>query len=119
MPLNNLRAIARKGRRTFNQSRAKVLRRFGLLKGDWNAKLPEELQFWDWALKDGGRNWDPGEWRHCTNPNLDLQEELKALIPAPPGSTVRILDVGSGPLTRVGKRWVDRTIEIVPTDPLA
>jgi SAM-dependent methyltransferase len=97
----------------------KLLRRLGFLKRDWNAALPEEIQFWEWALKDDGRNWHPDEWRNCTNPNLDLQEELRQLIPAPPGARVRILDVGSGPLTRVGKQWPGRDLEIVPTDPLA
>jgi len=91
----------------------------GLLKGDWQNDLQAELQFWDWALKNQGRNWDQGEWRNCTNPNLELQAELKALIPSEHGSSIRILDVGSGPLTRVGKVWAGRTVEIVPTDPLA
>src|SRR5262249_23151674 len=50
---------------------------------------------------------------------LELQPELKELIPAPPGTIVRILDVGSGPFTHVGKRWPDRKVEIVPVDPLA
>ena len=111
--------MARTTRRTLFRTRAKVLRRLGFLKRDWDDSLPEELQFWDWALKDGGRNWDQGEWRNCTNPDLELQEDLKPLIPSPAGATVRILDVGSGPLTRVGKRWAGRTIEIVPADPLA
>jgi SAM-dependent methyltransferase len=78
-----------------------------------------ELQFWDWALKNNGQNWDQEEWSRCIDPNLELQDELKALIPAAPGTTVRILDVGCGPLTKVGKRWAGRTIEIFPTDPLA
>jgi SAM-dependent methyltransferase len=101
------------------QSRASLLRKLGLLAGDWKSSLPKELQFWDDALKDDGRYWDQDEWRNCTNPDLELQEDLKSLIPAPAGSVVRILDVGSGPLTRVGKRWEGRQIEIVPTDPLA
>jgi len=32
---------------------------------------------------------------------------------------VRVLDVGAGPLTVVGKKWAGRKIEIVAVDPLA
>jgi SAM-dependent methyltransferase len=117
--MNTLRAVARKGRRFLADSRTKILRRMGLLKGDWTKGLSTELQFWEWALKDGGRNWEQNEWRNATNPNFELQDELKQLIPAPPGAVVRILDVGSGPLTRVGKCWPERTVQIVPADPLA
>ncbi len=117
--MKHLRALAKEGRRILRQSRAGMLRRLGLLNSDWNASLPAELQFWDWALKDGARNWDQGEWKNCSNPELELQSELKALIPAPSGATIRILDVGSGPLTRVGKKWADRQVQVVPVDPLA
>jgi len=117
--MNNPKALAKKGWHLLRRARIRVLRRLGLLKGDWNAGLPKELQFWDWALANGGRNWDPGEWRNATNPNFELQAELKELIPAPAGAVVRVLDVGSGPLTRVGKKWPGREVQIVPADPLA
>jgi SAM-dependent methyltransferase len=117
--MKKLKALAKQGRKKFRESRAKILRRLGFLNSDWDQNLPAELQFWDWALKDGARNWDQGEWRNCSDPNLELQPELKALIPAPVGAVVRILDVGSGPLTRVGKRWDGRDIQVVPVDPLA
>lgn len=38
---------------------------------------------------------------------------------AAPGAEVRILDVGAGPLTSVGKRWPGRTVTITPVDALA
>src|SRR5258708_27206276 len=101
--ITSVREYARQARRVLRRSRKKVLRRLGLLKGDWQSGLSDELKFWEWSLKDDGRNWDPGEWRNAMDPNLDLQEELKELIPAGPGSVIRILDVGSGPLTRVGE----------------
>jgi SAM-dependent methyltransferase len=117
--ISSIRLFARHGRQFLTRSRARLLRKLGLITGDWKGALSDELAFWEWSLKDGGRNWDPGEWTNATDPNRELQEELKALIPAGPGDTVRILDVGSGPLTRVGKRWEGRKIQIVPTDPLA
>jgi len=89
------------------------------LKRDWSDALTDELPFWEWALKDGGRTWNQVEWRNCTDPNFELQDELKKLIPAPPGAVVHILDVGSGPLTRVGKRWSEREVRVTPVDALA
>ena len=90
-----------------------------MLKADWKANLPEELQFWERALTNEGQHWDRNEYRERTDPNFELQDELKALIPAPPGSMVRILDVGAGPLTRVGKHWPGRDLQIIAVDPLA
>jgi SAM-dependent methyltransferase len=87
--------------------------------GDWNSTLPTEVLHCEKIFEGGWRNMDPAEWRDCRDPNLELREELKALIPAPAGSVVRILDVGSGPLTRVGKRWAGRQLEVVAADPLA
>ena len=86
---------------------------------DWQSGLIEENDFWERALGDPERHWKLSEYRERTDPNLELQAELQQLIPAAPGSTVRILDVGSGPLTRIGKKWSGRTIEITATDPLA
>lgn len=117
--IGGIRRFARRGRQLLGRTRARVLRKLGLIHGDWNAALSDELYFWEWSLKDGGKNWDAGEWANATDPNRPLLEELQQLIPAAPGDTVRILDVGSGPLTRVGKRWEGRNLEIVPTDPLA
>jgi SAM-dependent methyltransferase len=90
----------------------------GLLKGDWREGLPSEIHFWESALRDPDRNWVRSEYDERMNPNLELQSELRELIPASPGATVRILDVGSGPLTRVGKRWEARDLQIVAVDPL-
>jgi len=95
----------------------KLLRRVGLWGEEWQTALPKELKFWDEALRE--RQLHLTEWKHCLDAQLELQPELKELIPALPGSSVRILDVGSGPLTHVGKQWPGRKVEIVPVDPLA
>jgi SAM-dependent methyltransferase len=89
------------------------------LRTDWSSALPQEMQFWEWAIKDGGKNWKTEDWNARTDPNRELENELKELIPAPEGAHVKILDVGSGPLTRFGKKWLGRSVEIVPVDPLA
>lgn len=100
-------------------ARTKVMRRLGLAKQDWSGGLADEGQFWDMALQDGGRNWDESEYRRRTDVHRELQDELKALIQAPAGAGVRILDVGAGPLTTLGCRWAGRQLEIIAIDPLA
>jgi SAM-dependent methyltransferase len=95
------------------------MRRYGLLPTDWETSLPEEVHFWAKALADPARNWVLEEFSQRTNPELPLQQELRDLLGEDCGPVVRILDVGAGPLTRLGKVWRGKTLEIVPTDPLA
>ena len=106
----------------FRQARTICLRRVGFLKKDWSSELSSELDFWESVLPENSLIDDPRsqEWRrNCTDPNLALQEELKELIPASSGSVVKILDVGSGPLCVLGKRWPGREVQIIAVDPLA
>ena len=117
--MSALRQWVRGGRRFLRESRAKALRRIGLLKRDWNDALHDETSFWERALAENGRAWLPEEYRKRTDPTLELQEELKQLIPATAGNKIRILDVGAGPLTTLGKRWAGCELEIVAVDPLA
>lgn len=83
------------------------------------AGLRSELDFWDITLVTGGA-W-PEDLRERTDPYAELQPELCELLGAsvPIGGTARILDVGAGPLTSVGKCWPGRKVEVVPVDPLA
>lgn len=114
-----LRSAARTVRRTLRTCNTRVLRKCGLLRADWAAELPAEATFWENALRENGRNWSPGEFERRTDPMRELQPELRRLISAPEGATVRILDVGAGPLTTLGKCWPGRTVEITAIDPLA
>ena len=117
--MKSLGAHVRTARRAIRQTETRILRRAGFLKGDWKEALPEELLFWDNALTDPRQNWKVEEYQERTNPNFELQEELRQLIPAPPGAVVRLLDVGAGPLTKLGKRWPGRELQITAVDPLA
>lgn len=45
--------------------------------------------------------------------------EFRQLIHSNGESVVKILDVGAGPLTRIGKIWPGHQLEITATDPLA
>lgn len=84
----------------------------------WSEGLHEETEFWYRWLRNHGGPW-PEDYRHRTHPETELQPHVRQWIDTPPGSQVRILDVGSGPLTVVGKRWGDRELEITAVDPLA
>lgn len=83
-----------------------------------NEGLDEELGFWYRWLRDRG---DPWFWDYDrrTNPRAPLQAVYRELIRARPGARVRILDVGSGPLTTVGTRWPRRRVSVTAVDPLA
>jgi SAM-dependent methyltransferase len=97
----------------------RFVRRAGFLNVDRIEGVKDEALGWENFLKDPGRYWLLSEYQTRMNPQLELQDELKALIQAPLGSVVRILDVGAGPLTHVGKRWEGRELQLFPVDPLA
>src|SRR3954462_9969012 len=84
----------------------------------WKEALPEELDFWrEWLEKKGGE-W-PEDYVRRFDGNGELQENLKAVLPLAPGGAASILDVGSGPGTRIGRVWEGRTIAVTAVDPLA
>jgi SAM-dependent methyltransferase len=111
--------VVRRIRCYLGEKRTSFLRQTGFLRSDWTEGLPEEVAFWARALANQGRDWNPSDYAERMDPQLPLQAELRELIDAPEGGTVRILDVGSGPLTRVGRVWPGRVVEITPVDPLA
>jgi SAM-dependent methyltransferase len=81
----------------------------------WSSRLHTEVLFWERWIKTGGLNW-PGDFQWRTNPNSQLQPELAALLQSP---TAKIIDVGAGPLTSVGKEWKGHKLEVTAVDPLA
>ena len=84
----------------------------------WKLALPCEEKFWErWLAEQGGEYGD--SFRDRLNPLLGLQEHVRGLIRADEGALVRILDVGAGPLTVLGKVWRGRRVEITAVDPLA
>lgn len=92
--------------------------RRGSHRARWNRGLDDELAFWrDWLATRGGR-W-AADYAFRTDPGSELQPHVRALIDAPLGALVRILDVGAGPLTSLGKRWPGREVRITPVDALA
>lgn len=84
----------------------------------WCRGITEEVRFWDDFLRTRGFNW-PEQYAERFNPDLPLQQDLAELINAPAGATVRILDVGAGPLTWVGRKSPRWKVAITAVDPLA
>ena len=82
------------------------------------ASLTQEIAFWREWFEGKGLDW-PEDYRRRFNPDLELQPELAALLPMIPRVEVDILDVGAGPITRLGKKSPGRKIRLVATDLLA
>lgn len=96
------------------------------LKNAWKQGLKNEPAFWeDLLLQYNGRipRTYPQSWyddiSERFDPDLPLQEWVQCLLPDSANKTLRMLDVGSGPLTVFGKKVLGANLEIIATDPLA
>jgi SAM-dependent methyltransferase len=84
----------------------------------WRKHLGSEAGWWERLLARPDRFREQFGW--CLDPELEVrQDELRETIEAVPRDVVRIVDVGAGPVTVVGRRYRGRTIEVIPIDPLA
>lgn len=83
----------------------------------WRANLPDEVRFWDDYVRTRGLDW-PDEFRMRIDPDSPLTE-AEILKRLPRTDPVRILDVGAGPMTALGKRIDGRGVAITAVDPLA
>lgn len=94
--------------------------RVGLGKVIWKMSLPSEVRFWEDYLASRGRSCAAeAEFDFRMSPDSELQPWLREWMNCPEGSEVRVLDVGAGPLTWVGKKWSGRRVVIEAIDPLA
>ena len=84
----------------------------------WQAAIPGEVEFWDRWLKTGGSQW-ADDFAARLDPGTALQPAVANLIRGASGSVVRILDVGAGPVTFLGKTHPDHEIAITAVDALA
>lgn len=80
----------------------------------WQQGIGPELRFWERWFQTRGAEW-PEDFQE----RLRLDTEITGLVMEGLGSGAKVLDVGSGPLTRLGKVWKGERVDIVPTDPLA
>jgi SAM-dependent methyltransferase len=81
----------------------------------WGGNLECELTYWDGWLRSRGYQW-PTDFIERLDPDSTLQQHIGQFLSS---HNPRIVDVGAGPLTFLGKRWNGRPLQIVPVDPLA
>jgi SAM-dependent methyltransferase len=94
--------------------------KLGLGKLIWKLSLPSETGFWEEYLATRGKSCGAAEeFNFRTSPDSEFQPWLKEWLNCPEGAEVRVLDVGAGPLTWVGKKWSGRRVVIDAIDPLA
>lgn len=79
--------------------------------------LAAELAWWGWWLHRKGWHW-PDEYRRRLDPERALAPIHEQLVAHLPQERLRLLDVGSGPLTELGKRAAGKRVEVVAVDPL-
>jgi SAM-dependent methyltransferase len=98
--------------------RAQALRDRGLTRsGRWRRRAGDETRYWEDALTaDDARE----AFSERLDPEAPLEDDsLIRAVDEVDAEVVEILDVGSGPLTSVGKTHRDRRLKIVAVDPLA
>jgi SAM-dependent methyltransferase len=84
----------------------------------WQRGLGDEVDHWRRYLATEGDEW-PDEYRARLDPDAPLQSELATLLHVADGAPVRVLDVGAGPLTIVGKVWPGHEVSVTAVDALA
>jgi SAM-dependent methyltransferase len=84
----------------------------------WERGLPTEVGFWSEYIATRGLHW-PAEFERRFDPAEPLRESLVLAVLEQIGSeTVRILDVGAGPMTSLGKTHPTKRLVIAAADPL-
>lgn len=82
----------------------------------WEGGKDFEINFWSSWVRDEGGEW-PKEFKERFDPELPLQSYITVLLDSQ-ATEVRILDVGAGPLTIVGKVWPGHDVELIAVDAL-
>lgn len=84
----------------------------------WERALPDEAAFWAKELPERIRTLPA--YRARMRPDAPVSDGFLArYLDRIDGDPIRVIDVGCGPLTAVGKRHGDRVVEVTAVDPLA
>jgi SAM-dependent methyltransferase len=86
-------------------------------KSQWKQALEGEVDFWRRVVAEKGWRW-PEDYQRRLDPNLPLEPAVAEFLPPSP-TELEILDVGAGPLTRLGKKHPGRVLRITAIDALA
>lgn len=82
----------------------------------WLSGIPDEIKFWDKWFSSLGLAW-PEEYQRRINPNPEFT--LENFISNPLGNNIKVLDVGSGPISPVGINSTKWNICLEACDPLS
>lgn len=77
-----------------------------------------ELGFWRHWLASKGMEW-PDDYARRLDPKSRLQDHIATQLDRLPGDVIQILDVGSGPITKLGKIHQSKQLRITAVDLLA
>jgi SAM-dependent methyltransferase len=84
----------------------------------WERGLPTEVDFWAEWIATRGLEW-PGEFERRFDPAEPMSEPLVlGVLDQMAGDEVRILDVGAGPATSLGKTHPVKRLSVTAVDPL-
>ena len=93
-------------------------RRMSSQEAVWERALPTEVAFWAEWIATRGAQW-PEDFRRRFDPDEPMQEPLILdALERVDGDDVRILDVGAGPATWLGKTHPRKRLRITAVDPL-
>lgn len=85
---------------------------------DRSSALQEEVEFWKSWFATGGLHWQQ-DFHNRFDPDMPIQDHVATYIDRLNTSCVHILDVGSGPMTKLGKKHASKQLMITATDLLA
>jgi SAM-dependent methyltransferase len=84
----------------------------------WLAALPTEVDFWRRWFATKGLDW-PEDYRERLDPSTPLRDFVIDQITRPDLERIEILDIGAGPVTKLGYVWPGRRVRITAIDPIA
>jgi len=82
---------------------------------NWKENVRAEIHFWDMYFHYHVLRWN-SDYKRRLDPDLQLQARPAELLKETDSS---IMDVGSGPLTYLGKKLGEKDVPIIAVDPLA
>ena len=98
--------------------RSRIKDLLGMPQVERSVALKGEVGFWRNWLSTKGMYW-PEDFRARLDPDHPIGGHLAPFVDRVDAEYVRILDVGSGPLTKLGKTHPSKRLEITATDFLA
>jgi SAM-dependent methyltransferase len=100
----------------------RALVRFGVVRRVlWRRRAGSEVDFWaDWLAGAPGTEQWADDRRLRLDPATEIRDPIvRAELDRSPADEISIIDVGAGPLTRLGYCFPGKTLQIVAVDPLA